>query len=246
MINKSVRKEKETMSDQHSDKGTPDVENPLVSPLHEHGDQSNRKRPSLLPIQVAGSLLLLGTAIAVMFGSRAAIASMDAKNESKMAVIQKAIAKKEGVDESLLSSEPSSEKTTVVVASDDGSVAKYIQSYDFTTEQLNWAHKHHIKWDNNGNPVDEQGFVVDDPTTPVNEIERARVQHTLDDFGKSTISDLQSNDPQNHPTSAITPIEQLPSETISPDDNSKTNSNGEVQPGDEAPSTIHQSGAGLG
>lgn len=229
------------MSSTFNNNGTPDIENSNVSSDSVNADRTNKKRPSVLPIQIAGGLLVLGTAVAVVVGSRSAIASIDAKNASKMAVIEQAIAKKNGVSNDKAS-------TTVVVASDDGSVAKYIKSYDFTTEQLNWAHEKHIKWDDNGNPVDEKGFVVDDPTTPVNEIERARALKTVDDTGKSKVFDLKLNETSNNTnTSNEQQVESIPTETTKDNHNALEHAiDGDVQPGDAAPSTINKSGAGLG
>lgn len=229
------------MSSTFNNNGTPDIENPSVSNSNVNNDRPDKKRPSVLPIQIAGGILLLGTAAAVILGSRSAVASIDAKNASKVAVIKQAIAKKEGLSEN-----PSnSSDTTVVVASNDGSVAKYIKSYDFTTEQLNWAHEKHIKWDDNGNPVDEKGFVVDDPTTPVNEIERAKALNTIDDTGKSKVLDIKLNDNNTEPV--ITHVEKIPTETTKDNHNALENAiDGDVQPGDSAPSTINKSGAGLG
>ena len=229
------------MSSTFNNNGTPDIENPSVSNSNVNNDRPDKKRPSVLPIQIAGGILLLGTAAAVILGSRSVVASIDAKNASKVAVIKQAIAKKEGLSEN-----PSnSSDTTVVVASNDGSVAKYIKSYDFTTEQLNWAHEKHIKWDDNGNPVDEKGFVVDDPTTPVNEIERAKELNTIDDTGKSKTLDIKLNDNNTEPV--ITHVEKIPTETTKDNHNALENAiDGDVQPGDAAPSTINKSGAGLG
>ena len=229
------------MSSTFNNNGTPDIENPSVSNSNVNNDRPDKKRPSVLPIQIAGGILLLGTAAAVILGSRSAVASIDAKNASKVAVIKQAIAKKEGLSEN-----PSnSSDTTVVVASNDGSVAKYIKSYDFTTEQLNWAHEKHIKWDDNGNPVDEKGFVVDDPTTPVNEIERAKELNTVDDTGKSKTLDIKLNDNNTEPV--ITHVEKIPTETTKDNHNALEHAiDGDVQPGDAAPSTINKSGAGLG
>lgn len=235
------------MSSTFNNNDTPDIENSNVSSDSVNTETPNKKRPSVLPIQIAGGLLVLGTAVAVVVGSRSAIASIDAKNASKMAVIEQAIAKKNGVS----NDKPS---TTVVVASDDGSVAKYIKSYDFTTEQLNWAHEKHIKWDDNGNPVDEKGFVVDDPTTPVNEIERAKALKTVDDTGKSKVVDLKLNDTSNTTnalndtnTSNEQQVESIPTETTKDNHNALEHAiDGDVQPGDAAPSTINKSGAGLG
>lgn len=234
------------MSNTFNNNDTPDIENSNVSSDSVNTETPNKKRPSVLPIQIAGGLLVLGTAVAVVVGSRSAIASIDAKNASKMAVIEQAIAKKNGVSNDKLSDDKAS--TTVVVASDDGSVAKYIKSYDFTTEQLNWAHEKHIKWDDNGNPVDEKGFVVDDPTTPVNEIERAKELKTVDDTGKSKVVDLNLNDVSNNTNASNEQqVESIPTETTKDNHNALEHAiDGDVQPGDAAPSTINKSGAGLG
>lgn len=200
------------MFNTNNDNNTPEAQKKSVS--NDFVRQDSKKHSSTLPIQIAGSVLVVGTAVAVVFGSRSAVASMNAGAESKVDAVKQAIAQKE------------SDKDMTVVISDDGSVAKYIKSYDFTTEQLNWAHENHIRWDDNGNPVDEKGFVVDDPTTPVNEIERAKALNTIDETGKSKVFNLEL---QN--------TKEIPSSNIGSDD---------VLPGESAPSTINGSGAGLG
>ena len=40
------------------------------------------------------------------------------------------------------------------------------------SEQMQWMMDNHISWNDEGYPVDENGNVVDDPTTSVNEVER--------------------------------------------------------------------------
>ena len=214
---------------------TPDIENTLVSNTNDDRVLRNKHHSTLL-IQIAGGMLVLGTAVAVILGSRSVVASMNDKTSAKVASVKQAIVEKEGVA-------PNKPVTTVVV-SDDGSVAKYIKSYDFTTEQLNWAHEHHIVWDDNGNPVDENGFVVDDPTTPVDEIERAKLFNTLEDSGKS--KELNIKTYSNYQPD-VTNVEKIPEETTTDGENPLKNAiDGDVQPGGAAPSTINKSGAGLG
>ena len=71
--------------------------------------------------------------------------------------------------------------------------------YEWTTNQLEWAHDKHIKWDEYGNPVDENNVVIDDPTTMVNEVERARANGTLADDGTSRAPVIEEPEPEPEP-----------------------------------------------
>lgn len=56
---------------------------------------------------------------------------------------------------------------------------------EFSTAQLDWARQYHITWDSYGNPMDEKGQVMNDPTTDVNEVARAISDGTANANGVS-------------------------------------------------------------
>lgn len=56
---------------------------------------------------------------------------------------------------------------------------------EFSTAQLDWAKQYHITWDSYGNPMDEKGQVMNDPTTDVNEVARAISDGTANANGVS-------------------------------------------------------------
>ena len=60
---------------------------------------------------------------------------------------------------------------------------------DKSEAQKAWAEENGISWDEQGNPVDADGYVVDDPYTEENEIEQAKKNGTLSDDGKSQKAD---------------------------------------------------------
>lgn len=69
--------------------------------------------------------------------------------------------------------------------SDDG----YVIPADKDDAQKAWAEENHVHWDENGNPVDENGLVVDDPATEENEIDVAKANGTLSEDGHSKSKD---------------------------------------------------------
>lgn len=68
--------------------------------------------------------------------------------------------------------------------SDDVSV-KGDADEEFKSDQLEWAHRYRISWDSAGNPVDENGNVMNDPTTSCNEVVRAMKNGTANEDGVS-------------------------------------------------------------
>lgn len=146
-----------------------------------------KRNTNMLPVKVTGTILILLTAGAVVVTSKSAVTALSRSADNHLAAVSQAIADKEAA--SSLNQKTDDGKTVVQVDGNDDSTAKYVKSYDFTTDQLDWAHEKHIRWDDYGNPVDESGKVVDDPTTDVNEIDRAKEAGTIDDAGKSKKAD---------------------------------------------------------
>lgn len=92
------------------------------------------------------------------------------------------------------------------VKSDDSSVKDSAED-DYTTDQLDWAHRYHISWDSFGNPVDEDGNVMNDPTTTTNEVARAMKNGTANDEGIS-VDFLAKEKPQDDGTASVPELYQ--------------------------------------
>lgn len=134
---------------------------------------------SPVPTHIGGvALCLLCTALTFV-GTRTVVNGLtrDANNRIAQAQIQVA-------DDA---ETPKDATDNIVVSDDDKSnvAAETIVTYDYTNDQLNWAHQYHITWDENGNPIDEKGSVVNDPTTDVNEVARAIANGTANKDGMS-------------------------------------------------------------
>lgn len=134
-------------------------------------------KTSPVPTHVGGVALCLFCTALTFIGTRTIVNGLTRSAADQMAQAQVQV-----VDDN---DTPSTDGISV---SDDKTdvVAETIVTYDYTTDQLNWAHQYHITWDENGNPIDEKGNVVDDPTTDVNEVARAIGNGTANRDGMST------------------------------------------------------------
>ena len=134
---------------------------------------------SPIPTHIGGVALCLFCTALTFVGTRTVVNGLtrDANNKIAQAQIQ--------VTEDV---ESSKDTTSDIIVSDDDKTnvaAETIVTYDYTNDQLNWAHQYHITWDENGNPIDEKGNIVDDPTTDVNEVARAIADGTANKDGMS-------------------------------------------------------------
>lgn len=102
--------------------------------------------------------------------------------------------------------------TSNPVASDDVS-KKDDSAYDYTTDQLDWAHRYHISWDSAGNPIDENGNVMNDPTTSENEVVRAIKNGSANEDGVSN-DFLKSQAPVDEGTFDESSVD---TQTVNPD-----------------------------
>lgn len=126
------------------------------------------KERSPIPSYVGGIALIVVCAAITFVGTSSAVDALNRNAANQMAMSQY--------------TQPTN---TVVPVNDVDDTADSFGPYDFTTDQLDWAHKYHITWDVNGNPIDENGNVMNDPTTLVNEVARAIANGTANADGIS-------------------------------------------------------------
>ena len=150
-----------------------------------NGGRSSSKKRSNAGATILGlSAIIAVTALAVLFG-RSAVDAMNRNANAQLAKTQQEL------DDMRSRNQPQEPETEEVETG---------YRYDWTTNQLEWAHDKHIKWDEYGNPVDENNIVTDDPTTLVNEVERARANGTLADDGTSRAPVIEEPEPEPEET----------------------------------------------
>lgn len=133
-------------------------------------------------IRAGGISLILVCSVVTALGTTSAVDALNRNAANQLVVAQ---ASPTNGNSSVSGSDV--QQTDVESLSDD------ILTYDYTTDQLTWAHNYHISWDSNGNPVDENGNVMNDPTTDINEVARAIANGTANADGVS-VEWLKQND----------------------------------------------------
>lgn len=127
-------------------------------------------------IRVGGVCLCILSAAISFMGTRAVVDALSTNSDNAVDLVRQQYAVESQVEDTDTSVLDNEDLTSVA--------AQAIITYDFTTDQLTWAHEHHIRWNSDGNPVNEYGVIEDDPTTEVNELLRAVANGTADEKGR--------------------------------------------------------------
>ena len=138
------------------------------------------KKRSVTPIHVGGVCFCLACTAITFIGASSAVDALNRNYANSMNMSQPITYISADAD----TGQKDSSVSDSAVKSDD-SLVKDSTADDFKSDQLDWAHKYHISWDSFGNPVDELGNVMNDPTTSVNEVARAVKNGTANEDGVS-------------------------------------------------------------
>lgn len=122
---------------------------------HRHDRESNPQNVLLIGV---GSIFVASTLVLSLLGTKVAVNNIDRNTQSAIIYAQQN------------RSTGSSDDTKKVVSDDETESSKTKDNTettaetDWSSEQIQWMTEHHITYDAQGRPVDENGNVVTDPT----------------------------------------------------------------------------------
>lgn len=128
--------------------------------------KSDRKSSNAV-IYVLGVGIIAAAALIAVLGGRSMIDAMNRNADAEIASIQETI-------ENQIMQEASEKIEAAEAEAEEASKALEEEQSKYTNDQIQWMQENHIHWNEDGNPEDEDGNIVDDPTTDVNEVERAK------------------------------------------------------------------------
>lgn len=143
------------------------------------------KRKSSIVTHAIGTTCLIGVGVLCGVSGHSYISAFQRNANDQIARTQQEIMMAQTKSAMAEEDTGTSDATSEAEVTEDGRIVPV----DKSEAQKAWAEENGISWDEQGNPVDSSGYVVDDPYTEENEIEVAKKNGTLSDDGKSQKAD---------------------------------------------------------